>query len=96
MESGFVLNTVCRRLMKEMPEVPVFTIHDSVLTTPSHADDVLRIFRQEFRSVGLSPRFHVTDYGNRVAGQSEGLVATELPTEAVHEAEGENDVAGTE
>lgn len=62
-ESGFVLNTVCRRLMKEVPEAPVFTIHDSVLTTPSHADDVLRIFGQEFCSVGLSPRFHVTDYG---------------------------------
>jgi hypothetical protein len=67
-ESGFVVNIVCRRLMTEVPEAPVFTIHDSILTTRPHADDVLRIFREEFRLVGLSPSFHVTDYAQHLAG----------------------------
>lgn len=62
-ESGFVVNIVCRRLMTEIPEAPVFTIHDSILTTAAYADEVLCTFREAFCWLGLSPRFHVTDYG---------------------------------
>ena len=62
-ESHFVINTVCRRLMSELPEAPVFTIHDSILTTPKYAGRVQASFEDEFALIGLSPSFEITDYG---------------------------------
>ena len=62
-ESNFVINTVCRRLMSEHSEIPLITIHDSILTTPAHAETVQDIFMQEFQCLGLNPSFHVTQYG---------------------------------
>ena len=39
MESSLVINRVCRRLMAT-PQVPLITIHDSILTTPVHVERV--------------------------------------------------------
>src|SRR5262245_48364739 len=39
-ESRFVIGTVCRRLTEESPGTPILTIHDSVMTTPPHAETV--------------------------------------------------------
>lgn len=69
-ESSFVINNVCRRLMNESPEAPIFTIHDSILTTPEHAEFVLTIFREEFATHGLAPQFHLTQYGKQDKTQS--------------------------
>ena len=62
-EANFVINTVCRRLMKEYPEAPVLTLHDCLLTTESHADLVARVMREEFDRLGLEPSLHVRDHG---------------------------------
>ncbi len=62
-ESNFIINTVCRRLMNEIPDAPVFTIHDSILTTREFADEVQEIIKEEFRRLGLSPTLHRKDYG---------------------------------
>jgi hypothetical protein len=62
-ESNFVINTVCRRLMNEIPDAPVFTIHDSILTTNEFADEVQQIMSEEFQGLGLSPKLHRKDYG---------------------------------
>jgi hypothetical protein len=62
-ESTVVINRVCRRLMIEHPTAPIFTIHDSVLTTRAHHADVIRIMREEFGKLGLSPSLHLEDYG---------------------------------
>ena len=32
-ESTVIINRVCRRLMNEHPAAPIYTIHDSILTT---------------------------------------------------------------
>ena len=61
-ESDFVINTVCRRLMMEHPEIPVFTIHDSILTTPEHVEYVTGVFQDEFWELGIAPRLQVTNY----------------------------------
>jgi hypothetical protein len=67
-ESTVVINRVCRRLMTEHPAAPVFTIHDSVLTTAEYQADVGRIVRQEFASLGLVPSLHIEPYGSTEGG----------------------------
>jgi len=62
-EANFVINTVCRRIMDQLPEVPVYSIHDSVLTTKPFVDDIRQIIMEEFERLGLHPTLHIKDYG---------------------------------
>lgn len=62
-EANFVINTVCRRLMNELPDVPVLTLHDCLLTTKQCADLVVQVMREEFHRLGLVPSLHIRDYG---------------------------------
>ena len=52
-ESDLIIQTVCRRLMLDHPDIPVLTIHDSILTTPEHHSTVAEFIRQAFAAVGL-------------------------------------------
>jgi hypothetical protein len=54
-EAKFMLHTVCRRLFTYHKEVPVFTIHDSIMTTEEHVPLVRRIISEEFHRLGLHP-----------------------------------------
>lgn len=56
-ESQFVIHTVCNRLMRDHPDLPVLTIHDSILTS----DPVLvrNIMAHEFWKLGLMPQLRV-------------------------------------
>ena len=54
-ESSLMIDRVCRRLMQEHQEVPVVTIHDSILTTRKNVNLVKRIIEEEFIRVGLRP-----------------------------------------
>jgi hypothetical protein len=62
-EANFIINTVCRRIMTEMPETPVYTIHDSILTTRPFVDPIRGIMFEEFAELGLVPTLHEVDYG---------------------------------
>lgn len=62
-EANFVINTVCRRIMTEMPDAPVFTIHDSILTTRPFVEPIRQIMVEEFARLGLTPTLHEKDYG---------------------------------
>jgi hypothetical protein len=62
-EANFIVNTVCRRLMSELEEAPVFTIHDCLLTTRSYVEQIQDVMREEFTRLGMSAVLHVTDYG---------------------------------
>lgn len=62
-EANFMINTVCRRLMKEMPEAPVLTIHDSILTTEPFVEPIRAVIGEEFSRLGLSPTLHGKRYG---------------------------------
>jgi len=54
-EAKFILHTVCRRLFTYHESVPVFTIHDSIMTTEEHVPLVRRIINEEFQRLGLHP-----------------------------------------
>lgn len=62
-EANFVINGVCRRLMVEMPDAPVYTIHDSILTTRPFVEPIRQIIFEEFARLGLAPTLHEKDYG---------------------------------
>src|SRR5206468_4285206 len=42
-ESGIMINAACQYLMKHQPEVPILTVHDSILTTQENLDLVTNI-----------------------------------------------------
>ena len=61
-ESSFIINRVVRALMNECPELPLYTIHDSLLTTQEHAETVRRTMMEQFRRIGLVPTINVERY----------------------------------
>ncbi len=57
-ESYVIIESVCRRLMEEYPEVPIITVHDAVFTTERHKPLVQDVIHETFRQVlGVSPMF---------------------------------------
>jgi hypothetical protein len=58
-ESAIVIGGACARLMNEHPEIPILTIHDSILTVPTYAAKVKDIMAEEFQRHGLSPTLQV-------------------------------------
>jgi hypothetical protein len=57
LESTIFIRRICGRLEREHPTIPVFTIHDSIYTTPAHSDVVrdvaLAVFADDFGVVPL-------------------------------------------
>lgn len=55
-EGHFLLNVVTKVITKELPEAPLFTIHDSVLTIQEHANKVEEIMKREYTKIfGFTP-----------------------------------------
>lgn len=55
-ESHIMLNVVAKRMQKEFPKVPIFTVHDSIMTTAEHQELVARVMREELtKCVGYAP-----------------------------------------
>lgn len=60
-EAQYIIHGVCETIRKERPEIPVVTIHDSILTTPGHAEYVLQIMRDEFAVYRINPRLEAVN-----------------------------------
>jgi hypothetical protein len=58
-ESRLVIGQVCGRLALHHPDIPVITIHDSLMTIPEHVPTVVRIMEEEFLRIGLTPKIKV-------------------------------------
>ena len=53
-ESEIMIQNVCKRISIEHPTLPIFTIHDSVLTTDGNQEYVAKIIKEEaFKITGL-------------------------------------------
>ena len=61
-ESSFMINRVVRALMNEYPDLPLFTIHDSLMTTQEHSETVRWAMMDQFRRVGLAPTINIESY----------------------------------
>jgi hypothetical protein len=55
-ESFLILDVICKRISKERPDCPIFTIHDSISTTQENIDFVKQIMTEELtRYIGYPP-----------------------------------------
>lgn len=61
-ESSFFIDIVCRRIMRERREIPIYTIHDSILTTAEHEEYVSGVILDEFAKIGVAPRLKREQY----------------------------------
>lgn len=78
-ESDFVIGTVCKRILKEFPETPLWTIHDSIMAPASRGEFVRKVMEEEFGKLGVHPRLHIEEYP--CVARSKPLVAlTEIGT----------------
>lgn len=59
-ESYLVLHNVCVDIHKNYPDIPIFTIHDSIATTESNSEIVLEIFKKNLQKImGITPSLNV-------------------------------------
>lgn len=62
LESKLMLDCAAKRISKEKPSVPIFTVHDSITTTVGNEDYVKHIIIEEFkRNIGIKPKLK-TEY----------------------------------
>ena len=45
--------------MRDNPEIPIITIHDSIMTTPAHVGTVRQAMADAFAAVGLRPTLKI-------------------------------------
>lgn len=65
-ESHLMVRGVGTRMMERMPDVPVFLVHDNVLTTPDHVDAVRDVITETWMQWGVRPHLKT----ERIAGSS--------------------------
>jgi hypothetical protein len=61
-ESKLFIGRICDRVRKEQPDIPLVTIHDSLLTTEAHLEYVTTVARSVFERLGVRPTFHHESY----------------------------------
>jgi hypothetical protein len=55
-ESYIVIDVICREIAKINPDIPLFTIHDSIATTEECSELVCSIMKDKLKSfIGVSP-----------------------------------------
>lgn len=50
-ESNIIINKVTKRISNEQPELPIFTIHDSVATIQGYEDYVANVIKEEVKNL---------------------------------------------
>lgn len=59
-ESYLILSVICKRISKETPHIPIFTIHDSIVTTAGNEEYVQSVMKEELeKAIGLAPKFSI-------------------------------------
>lgn len=61
-ESRLMIDTICGRIMREHPLLPLLTIHDSIMTTEENVAVVEGTIREEFAKCGVSPTIRMEHY----------------------------------
>lgn len=61
-ESTLFIARICSRLMKERPNMPLYTIHDSLVTTKPYFDFTRAVAMEEFYAVGVTPTFKIESW----------------------------------
>lgn len=68
LEAELVLHKACKIISKEQPEVPIFTLHDSIITTKDNAKYVKRVLSEVLLdAIGIAPKIEEDDWIEKVA-----------------------------
>lgn len=64
LESYIVLNICCKKIWQEKKyTIPIFTIHDSIVTTTENKDYVYKVMEETFKEhIGLTPKLSVENW----------------------------------
>jgi len=85
-ESEFVIGTVCKRILEDSPETPLWTIHDSIMTSASRGEFVRKVMQEEFAKLGVHPRLLIEVLAEEPAvakqmhPQRSGVILSEIGT----------------
>ena len=60
-ESGIMIDQVCAYLMQQFGDIPLITVHDSILTTERHIPHVATAIRRFFGEMGINPGLKAND-----------------------------------
>jgi hypothetical protein len=62
-ESDMVLRTICKKILAEKPNIPLFTIHDSILSTREYIPYITTIMNEEiFKKYSILPNLKIESY----------------------------------
>ena len=68
LEAQMLLHKVAKKVYDVNPDIPLFTIHDSILTTKQHASTLKCILEDEYQKLlGFIPQFEKTEYSEHNA-----------------------------
>lgn len=66
-ESDLVIKNICKSILKTHPSIPLFTIHDCILTTTSKIDLIRPIFEETLaKTFGFTPNISQKTYSSTV------------------------------
>jgi len=79
-ESYLILEKVCKKISKELPDAPIIPVHDCIMTTGEFADEVAEVVKKVLKKeTGLEPgvtkEFGTTTVKKKILGK---LVAEDL------------------
>ncbi len=63
MESAMCIDGVCGRLMREVPDIPLLTVHDSWIFPGEYEPVVLQAIHDQYQSIGVKVSLSVSDLG---------------------------------
>ena len=57
MESQLVIDNIAKTIAKAKPDLPIFTVHDSIVTLPGYDDLIYKIMKEEsIKLIGIPPK----------------------------------------
>jgi hypothetical protein len=65
-ESRLILEGVCMEIVRARPEIPIYTIHDSIMTVEKYAEFVKQTIILLASTLGLVPRVNITSYPSQL------------------------------
>ncbi len=63
LESNLILNVICKEIAETNKDIPMFTIHDSIMTIPEHVDTVYNIMMNILtEAIGFTPTLDIENH----------------------------------
>ena len=63
LESHLVLHVICKRISKQRPNMPLWTIHDCIYTTEGNQDYLKQVMEEEFtKAIGYKPALEADNW----------------------------------